>query len=73
MRRAALRHRARCKLQKRVITSICKSGTPSVSVEDRRAEEERDMVSKREVVQDESALESCLQCEINDLVQGQVE
>jgi hypothetical protein len=32
------------------------------------------MVSKREVVpQDESALESCLHCEINDLVQEHVE
>jgi hypothetical protein len=37
-------------------------------------EEERDMVSKSEVVpQDESALESCLHCEINDLVQQHVE
>jgi hypothetical protein len=36
--------------------------------------EERDMVSKREVVsQDENALESCLHCEINDLVQEHVE
>ena len=32
------------------------------------------MVSKRQVVpQDESALESCLHCEINDLVQEHVE
>jgi len=32
------------------------------------------MVSKREVVpEDESALESCLHCEINDLVQEHVE
>jgi hypothetical protein len=32
------------------------------------------MVSKREVVpQDEGALESCLHCEINDLVQEHVE
>jgi hypothetical protein len=32
------------------------------------------MVSKSEVVlQDESALESCLHCEINDLVQEHVE
>jgi hypothetical protein len=32
------------------------------------------MVSKREVVpQDESALDSCLHCEINDLVQEYVE
>ena len=32
------------------------------------------MVSKREVVpQDENALESCLHCEINDLVQEHVE
>jgi hypothetical protein len=37
-------------------------------------EEERDMVSKREVVpEDESAFESCLHCEINDLVQEHVE
>jgi hypothetical protein len=37
-------------------------------------EEEGHMVSKREVVpQDESAPESCLHCEINDLVQEHVE
>ena len=37
-------------------------------------EEERDMVSKREVVpQDESAVESCLHCEINDVVQEPVD
>ena len=37
-------------------------------------EKERDMVSKREVVpEDESALESCLHCEINDLVQEHIE
>jgi hypothetical protein len=44
------------------------------SVEVREAEEERDMVSKREVVpQDERAVESCLHCEINDVVQEHVE
>ena len=48
------------------IGSICKSAWET--------EEERDMVSKSEVVpQDESALESCLHCEINDLVQEHVE
>jgi hypothetical protein len=31
------------------------------------------MVSKRVVPQDESALESCLHCEINDLVQEHIE
>src|SRR6516225_1011708 len=37
-------------------------------------EEERDMVSKREVVpQDERTSESCLHCEINDLIQEHVE
>jgi len=37
-------------------------------------EEERDMVSKREVVpQDERSSESCLHCEINDLIQEHVE
>ena len=37
-------------------------------------EEERDMVSKREVVpEDERSSESCLHCEINDLVQEYVE
>ena len=37
-------------------------------------EEERDMVSKREVVpEDERAPESCLHCEINALVQEHVE
>jgi hypothetical protein len=37
-------------------------------------EEERDMVSKREVVpQDERSSESCLHCEINDLVQEHVD
>jgi hypothetical protein len=39
-----------------------------------RSKEERDMVSKREAVrQDESSSESCLHCEINDLVQEHVE
>jgi hypothetical protein len=39
-----------------------------------RPREERDVVSKREVVpQEELAPESCLHCEINDLVQERVE
>src|SRR6516225_7307164 len=37
-------------------------------------EEERDMVSKREVVpEDERSSESCLHCEINDLVEEHIE
>jgi hypothetical protein len=39
-----------------------------------RSRKEREVVSKREVVpQDERASESCLHCEINDLVQEHVE
>jgi hypothetical protein len=39
-----------------------------------RSQEQRDVVSKREVVpRDERASESCLHCEINDLVQEHVE
>jgi hypothetical protein len=39
-----------------------------------RSSEERDMVSQREVVpEDESRSESCLHCEINDVVQEYVE
>ena len=37
-------------------------------------EEERDMVSKREVVpEDERSSESCLHCEINDVVEEHIE
>ena len=74
MRRAALQYCVHRKLQISTIGSICKSEMPDQSVEVREAEEERDMVSKREVVpQDESAVESCLHCEINDVVQEHVE
>jgi hypothetical protein len=57
------------------IGSISKSGIPDWGVgRQGEIEEERDMVSKREVVpQDEGALESCLHCEINDLVQEHVD
>jgi len=69
MRRAALQYCVHRKLQISTIGSIV-----SLKCRISHAEEERDMVSKREVVpQDERAVESCLHCEINDVVQEHVE